>query len=147
MIALKPGDTVWVEPLGPGKNVWENAKVVDIYGRNSLIIEIDWRRYHRSRVYLREAIGDLEKVDCNMYMNEIIPFSHEEAGEATSEEKDRGSNIARSCSAETMIKDGIIVEEEETMANATKSSDTDTSYAVERNPEKKEAAEFSVSTL
>ena len=26
MIALKPGDTVWVEPLGPGKSVWEKSK-------------------------------------------------------------------------------------------------------------------------
>ena len=69
-----------------------------------------------------------------MYMNEIVPFSHEEAGEATSEEKDRGSKIASSTSAETMIKDGVIVEEEETVTNATNSSNTDTSYATERNP-------------
>ena len=67
-------------------------------------------------------------------MNEIIPFSHEEASEATSEEKEGGSNIASSKSAEAMIKDEVIVEEEETVANATNSSHTDTSYATERNP-------------
>ena len=100
MIAHKPGDTVWVEHLGPGKSVWEKAKVVDTYGRNSFIIEIDGRRYRRSRVHLRKATCDLDKSECNMHLNEIIPFSHEEAGEATSEEKDRGSNTASSSSAE-----------------------------------------------
>ena len=93
MITLKPGDTVWVEPLVSGKSVWEKAKVVDTYGRNSFIIKIDGRRYHRSRVHLRKATGDLDKADCNMYMNERIPFSQEEAGEATFEEKDRGSTM------------------------------------------------------
>ena len=69
-----------------------------------------------------------------MHMKEIMLFSHEEPGEATSKEKDRGSNIASSSSAQTMIKDEVIVAEEETVENATNSSDTDTSYATERNP-------------
>ena len=72
-----------------------------------------------------------------MQMNEIIPFSHEEAGEAMSEEKVRGSKIASTSSAKIMIKDGVIVEEEETMSNATNSSDADTSFAAERNPKER----------
>ena len=84
MIALKPGDTVWVKPLGHGKSVWQKANVVDYYSRNSFVIEIDGRRYRRSRVHLLKATGDLDKAECNMYLNEIIPFSHEEVGEATS---------------------------------------------------------------
>ena len=43
-------------------------------------------------MHLRKATGDLDKAECNTHMNEVIPFSYEEAGEATSEEKDRGSN-------------------------------------------------------
>ena len=93
-------------------------------------------------MHLRKATGDLDKADCNMYMNEIIPFSHEEAGEATFEEKDRGSNNASSNSAETMIKDGVIVEEGETVTNATNSWDTDTSYAAERNPKERRPPSF-----
>ena len=99
MIALKPGETTWVEPFGPGKSVWQKAKVVDTYGENSFIIEIDGRN-RRSRVHLRKATGDLDKAECNIHRNEIMPFSYEEAGEATSEEKDRESNIVSSSSAE-----------------------------------------------
>ena len=83
-------------------------------------------------MHLRKATGNLDKADCNMYMNEIIPFSHEEAGEATSEEKDRGSNIASSSSGETMIKDGVIVEEEE-RSQMLQIHGTDASYVAERN--------------
>ena len=93
-------------------------------------------------MHLRRATGDLDKADCNMYVNEIIPFSHEEAGEATFEEKDRGSNNASSSSAETMIKDGVIVEEEEAVGNATNSPGTDTSYTAERNPRERRPPSF-----
>ena len=77
-----------------------------------------------------------------MYLNEIIPFSHDETGEATSEEKDRESNGASSSSAETMIKDGVIVIEEETVTNATNSWDIDTPYAAERNPRERRPTSF-----
>ena len=141
MIALKPGDTVWVKPLGRGKCMGE-SKVVDTYRRNSFIIEIDGRGYRRSRVLHRKSTSDLDKAECNMYPNGIIPFRHEKADEATSEEKSRESNVASSSSAETMIKDGVIVKEEETVANATNSSDTDTSYATERNPRERRPLSF-----
>ena len=124
------------------------SKIVDTYGRNSFIIEIDGRKYRRSRVYLRKATGDLDKAECNMHLNEIIPFSHEEAREATSEEKGRESDVASSSSAETMIKDEVIVEEEEIVTNATNSWDTGTSYATGRNPQRKESHQvFCLNTM
>ena len=94
------------------------SKIVDTCDRNWFTIEIDGRKYRGNRVYLRRAVGDPDKTECNMHLNEIIPFSHEEAGKATSEEKGRKSNVANSSSAETVIKHGVIVEEEETVTNA-----------------------------
>ena len=41
-----------------------------------------------------------------------------------------------------MTKDRVIVEEEETVANATNSSDTDTSYAAERSPRERRSPSF-----
>ena len=62
----------------------EKEKVVYICIRNSFTIEIDARRYHRSRVHLRGVIGKLDKTECSVDLNEIIPFSNNEADEPTS---------------------------------------------------------------
>ena len=101
MIALKVGDVVWVEPLGPGKCIWEKGKVIDTYGRNSFIVEIDGKIYRRSRVHLRKATDDPNKAVRDLRMSESIQISEDEEdiiqdGEENDRDEKAGSTLVGS---------------------------------------------------
>ena len=88
---LREGDTVWVEPVGPGQMVWKKAKVVGKYGRNSFIIELDGKQYRRSRVHLRKA-QDIPRDE--ICMGPAISDTEEEF--VTSEDESQSSNLNNS---------------------------------------------------
>ena len=98
LISLKMGDAVWVEPLGPGKNIWEKGKVVESCGRNSFIVEIDGKQYRRSRVHLRKATSDPDETGGDLMMSATIPISEDEEEvieyrERNDRDKEAGSSL------------------------------------------------------
>lgn len=111
MVTLKPGDTVWVEPLGPGKNVWERGKVVDTYGRNSFIVEIRGRQYRRSRVHLRKATSNSNEVECNLHLDEMTPITEDEENKAPDDKDDESNNGANLTSAEHAVGERVAIED------------------------------------
>ena len=61
---------------------------------------------------IRRATGNLDRAECSVHLNEIMPSSNDEVGELTYEEKDKGSDLTSLNSAESMINDGVIMQEE-----------------------------------